>query len=76
MQITCSDLYSFLARLQCTDTRLCGAWAGDDFEPPTGTGTKEFACQDSDLYQIFRLIVTTSEKILHNINVEVCRQVL
>ena len=38
-------------------------------EPPTGTGSKDFACQDSGLSQIVKLIVSSSEKILNNMNV-------
>ena len=43
----------------------------DVFEPPTGTGTKDFACQEIGLPQIFKLIVSASKKILKNMNVTV-----
>ena len=41
----------------------------------TGAGSKDHACQDSGLSQIFKLIVSTSKKVLININVVVWRQV-
>ena len=44
-------------------------WATD------GTGSEHFAAQDLGLSQIFKLIVSTSEKRLKNINVVVWRQV-
>ena len=34
----------------------------DVFEPLTGTGTNDFACQESGLSQIFKLIVSASKK--------------
>ena len=42
-----------------------------DFEPQEG----DRKCQDIGLSQIIKLIVSTSEKILNNINVIVRRQV-
>ena len=36
-----------------------------------GVGSEHFARQDSDFSQIFKLIVSTSEKIVSNINVVV-----
>ena len=41
------------------------------FEPRTATGSENFARQDRGLSQIFKLIVSTSEKRLNNINVVV-----
>ena len=41
--------------------------ARDVFESRTETGSEHFACQDSGLSQIFKLIVSTSEKILNNV---------
>ena len=41
------------------------------FEPRTEFGSGYFACQDISLAQIVKLIVSTSEKILNNINVVV-----
>ena len=35
------------------------------------TGSEHFTCQDSGLSQIFKLIASTSEKILNKINVVV-----
>ena len=52
-----------------------GALAGDVFEARTETGSEYFACQDSALSQIFKLIVSTSQKILDNINAVVWREV-
>ena len=43
----------------------------DVFEPKTETESGHFACQDSDFSQIFKLIVSASEKILNNTNVAV-----
>ena len=54
-----------------TVMRIKRAKASDALEPRTGTGGKDFACQDSGLSQIFKLIVSTSEKILNNTNVVV-----
>ena len=45
------------------------------FEPRTETGTEHYACQESGLFQVFKLIVYNSEKKLGNTNVEVSRQV-
>jgi len=36
------------------------------FEPQTATGSEQFARQDIGLSQIFKLIVSTSEKRLQN----------
>ena len=38
------------------------------FEPRTATGSEHFARQDSGVSQIFKLMVSTSEKKLNNIN--------
>ena len=46
----------------------------DVFEPRTETGIEHFACQGSRLSQTFQLIVCTSEKLIHDLNVVVTRQ--
>ena len=45
------------------------------FEPGTETGSEHYACQESGLFQVFKLIVYNREKKLSNTNVEVSRQV-
>lgn len=49
--------------------------ASDVFEPRTRTGNAHFACQDSGLFQNFKLTVATSVKIHKNTNFLVWRQV-
>ena len=39
------------------------------FKPRMEAGREDFACQDSGLSQIFKLIVSSREKTLNNINV-------
>ena len=48
-----------------------GALACDVSEPRMATGSEHFARQDSRLSQSFKLIVSTNEKRLNNINVVV-----
>ena len=43
--------------------------------PRTATGSEHFARQDSGVSQIFKLIVSTSEKKVNNINGVEWRQV-
>ena len=45
------------------------------FKSRTETRSEYFKCQDIGLSQIFKLIVFTSEKILNNINIVVCKRV-
>ena len=51
--------------MELTDTQ-----ATDAFEPQTETKTEHFACQDSGLSQIFKLIISTIEKILTTVGTE------
>ena len=44
-------------------------WATDE------TWSEDFACQDNDFYQIFEVIVSTSENILNYTNVVLWKQV-
>ena len=46
------------------------------FESRTETGSSHFAFQDSGLSKIFKVIVSTTYKILNNLNVVVIRQVI
>ena len=39
------------------------------FEKRTATGREHFACQDSGVSQISKLIISNGEKILSNVNV-------
>ena len=41
----------------------------DVFETWTTTGSEHFACPDSSVSHIFKLIISNVEKILYNINV-------
>ena len=40
-------------------------------KPRTEAGSEHFACQDSGLSQIFKVILTTSKTILKNVTVVV-----
>lgn len=48
---------------------------GELFEQRTETGSLYFSCLGSGLSEVCKLIVSTSEKILNDINVVVTRQV-
>ena len=45
------------------------------FETRTATGREHFACQDSGVSQIFKLLVSNGEKILSNVNLIMLKQV-
>ena len=58
--IVCDRLQSFAIVL-----RSYGNQASDVLEPLVETGNEHFACQESGPSQIFKLIVSTSEKTVY-----------
>ena len=63
-----------MAFVQCIEDQS-GCNAHDVFDPQTVTRKEHFACQDSDVSQMFNLIISSGGKILSNIKVVVTRQV-
>ena len=63
-ELASRDPFEALRYLQVTEQH------SDVFESRTEIGSKHLTCQDtlSGLSQIFKLIVSTSEKILNNVN--------
>ena len=56
-------------------SRLIESLSRPSSQATDGNGIEHFACEDSGLCQIFKLMVSTSEKIPNNINVVAWRQV-
>ena len=54
---------------------ILGSLSTRVFETRTATGREHFACQDSGVSQIFKLIISNGEKILSNVNLIVLKQV-
>ena len=55
----------------CVISGLIGSLSTRVFETRTATGREHFACQDSGVSHIFKVIISNGEMILSNVNVGV-----